>query len=135
MLIPAGTASAGLGRDPVDVVYQRDHALHTLNNGATDDDLRTRTDELASSAWSFFRGTSPLFYRDLGELPPSAYAPTRTSPATGVSYSADAAIDGAIMSVSGLESETAAFATSYADQVDSDWQAYVNAKNAGRPLF
>lgn len=74
VLIPAGTASAGLGRDPVDVVYQRDHALHTLNNGATDDDLRTRTDELASSAWSFFRGTSPLFYRDLGELPPSAYA-------------------------------------------------------------
>ncbi len=69
-----GSAGAALTRDPVDVVYQRDHALHTLNGGATDDDLRTRTGVLASSAWAFFRGTSPLFYRDLGELPASAYA-------------------------------------------------------------
>ncbi|WP_220182831.1 DUF2252 domain-containing protein [Sphaerisporangium album] len=61
-------------RDPVAVIYQRDHALHTLNNGATDDDLLTRTEILASSPWSFFRGTSPLYYRDLGELPASAYA-------------------------------------------------------------
>jgi hypothetical protein len=37
--------------------------------------------------------------------------------------------------VSGLQSETRAFATSYADQVTTDWQAYVTAKDNGRPLF
>ena len=66
--------AAGLARDPVAVVYDRDHALHVLNAGATDDELTLRTQTLASSAWAFFRGTSPLYYRDLGELPPSAYA-------------------------------------------------------------
>ncbi|MFJ7216313.1 DUF2252 domain-containing protein [Amycolatopsis sp. NPDC098790] len=66
--------AAGLTRDPVAVVYDRDHALHLLNGGATDDELTLRTQVLASSAWAFFRGTSPLYYRDLGELPKSAYA-------------------------------------------------------------
>ncbi len=74
VMFQTGVAGAGLTRDPVTVIYDHDHALHTLNGGATDDDLRTRTGELASSAWAFFRGTSPLYYRDLGELPPSAYA-------------------------------------------------------------
>lgn len=67
-------AAAPLTRDPVAVIYDRDHALHLLNGGATDDDLAARTAKLASSAWAFFRGTSPLYYRDLAELPPSAYA-------------------------------------------------------------
>ncbi|WP_285499055.1 DUF2252 family protein [Actinokineospora sp. NBRC 105648] len=71
--VPAHAAPR-LSRDPVSVIYDRDHALHVLNGGATDDDLRTRTDKLAASAWGFFRGTSPLYYRDLGELAPSAYA-------------------------------------------------------------
>ncbi|WP_242546869.1 DUF2252 domain-containing protein [Amycolatopsis sp. MtRt-6] len=66
--------AAGLSRDPVTVIHDRDHALHVLNGGATDDELTLRTQTLASSAWAFFRGTSPLFYRDLGKLPPSAYA-------------------------------------------------------------
>ncbi|MBE8518877.1 DUF2252 family protein [Amycolatopsis sp. H6(2020)] len=66
--------AAGLSRDPVAVIYDRDHALHVLNSGATDDELTLRTQALASNAWTFFRGTSPLYYRDLGELPPSAYA-------------------------------------------------------------
>jgi uncharacterized protein (DUF2252 family) len=74
VFVPVGSAEATLTRDPVSVIYQRDHALHTLNNGATDDDLQTRTETLASSPWAFFRGTSPLYYRDLGELAPSAYA-------------------------------------------------------------
>ena len=74
MLTQTGVAGAALSRDPVAVIYDHDHALHTLNSGATDDDLTTRTGELAAGAWAFFRGTSPLFYRDLGELPPSAYA-------------------------------------------------------------
>lgn len=66
--------AAGLSRDPVAVIYDRDHALHVLNGGATDDELTLRTQALASNAWAFFRGTSPLYFRDLGELPPSAYA-------------------------------------------------------------
>ncbi|WP_240490774.1 DUF2252 domain-containing protein [Amycolatopsis vancoresmycina] len=66
--------AAGLSRDPVAVIYDRDHALHVLDGGATDDELTLRTQTLASSAWAFFRGTSPLYYRDLGELPASAYA-------------------------------------------------------------
>ncbi|WP_410606404.1 DUF2252 family protein [Amycolatopsis sp. lyj-109] len=66
--------AAGLSRDPVAVVYDRDHALHVVNGGVTDDELTLRTQALASSAWTFFRGTSPLYYRDLGELSPSAYA-------------------------------------------------------------
>ncbi|MFB9682574.1 DUF2252 family protein [Amycolatopsis plumensis] len=66
--------AAGLSRDPVAVIHDRDHALHVLNGGATDDELTLRTQALASNAWTFFRGTSPLYYRDLGELPPSAYA-------------------------------------------------------------
>lgn len=70
----AGAAQPQLTRDPVALIYATDHGLHTLNNGATDDDLRARTELLASSPWAFFRGTSPLFYHDLGELPPSAYA-------------------------------------------------------------
>ncbi|PRY37983.1 DUF2252 family protein [Umezawaea tangerina] len=72
-VVPADAAPL-LSRDPVAVVYARDHALHTANGGATDDDLQARTTKLAASAWGFFRGTSPLFYRDLGELAPSAYA-------------------------------------------------------------
>ncbi len=71
---PAGASGANLTRDPVELIYQRDHALHVLNAGATDDDLRARTAKLAASPWAFFRGTSPLYYHDLGELPPSAYA-------------------------------------------------------------
>lgn len=75
-LTPAqpATAATTLTRDPVAVIYDRDHALHVLNGGLTDDDLAARTAKLAASAWSFFRGTSPLFYRDLAELTPSAYA-------------------------------------------------------------
>lgn len=73
-LNPPAVAAPGLTRDPVDVIYTRDHALHVLNNGATDEDLVARTRKLASSAWSFFRGTSPLYYRDLGSLPRSKYA-------------------------------------------------------------
>lgn len=67
-------SAAGLSRDPVSVIYQRDHALHVLNAGATDDELQLRTQTLASNAWAFFRGTAPLYYRDLGELPASGYA-------------------------------------------------------------
>jgi uncharacterized protein (DUF2252 family) len=74
LTVPATPAVAALTRDPVAVVYDRDHALHLLNGGATDDELAVRTTKLASSAWTFFRGTSPLYYRDLGELAPSAYA-------------------------------------------------------------
>ncbi|GAA0608399.1 DUF2252 family protein [Kutzneria viridogrisea] len=71
---PHAGAAPLLTRDPVSVIYDRDHALHLLNNGATDDELQYRTGVLAGSAWAFFRGTSPLYYRDLGELAPSAYA-------------------------------------------------------------
>jgi uncharacterized protein (DUF2252 family) len=67
-------AAINLTRDPVAFVYNVDHNLSLLNNHATDDDLAARTTKLASSPWAFFRGTSPLFYRDLGELPASAYA-------------------------------------------------------------
>ncbi|GHJ44133.1 hypothetical protein Cs7R123_14750 [Catellatospora sp. TT07R-123] len=74
LTVPASPAAAALTRDPVAVVYARDHALHLLNGGATDDELTARTVKLASSAWAFFRGTSPLYYRDLGELAQSAYA-------------------------------------------------------------
>ncbi|GAA3883533.1 DUF2252 family protein [Saccharothrix violaceirubra] len=75
LLLPSpAVAAPALTRDPVDVIYARDHALHVLNNGATDDELTLRTEKLAGDAWSFFRGTSPLYYRDLGELPASAYA-------------------------------------------------------------
>lgn len=74
VFVPAQAGEGRLARDPVDVIYQRDHALHTLNNGATDDDLRARTEKLAASAWGFFRGTSALFYHDLAELPASSYA-------------------------------------------------------------
>ncbi|HJQ06778.1 MAG TPA: DUF2252 family protein [Nocardioides sp.] len=76
-LVPLTGAPADattLTRDPVAYVYGVDHALSLTNNHATDDDLATRTATLASSPWAFFRGTSPLFYRDLGELAPSAYA-------------------------------------------------------------
>ncbi|GII89087.1 hypothetical protein Ssi03_70770 [Sphaerisporangium siamense] len=47
----------------------------------------------------------------------------------------DAAIDNAITSVSGLQTETRGFASGYADQVTSDWRSYVTAKNDGVPLF
>ncbi len=72
----AGAAfpTTALTRDPVAAIYARDHALHLLNGGATDDELDTRTAKLAGDPWAFFRGTSPLFYSDLGELAPSAYA-------------------------------------------------------------
>src|SRR5215470_15858855 len=63
-----------LARDPVAYVYNMDHALSLANNHVTDDDFTARTVKLASSPWGFYRGTSPLFYRDLGELPASAYA-------------------------------------------------------------
>ncbi|TCJ31203.1 DUF2252 family protein [Nocardioides jejuensis] len=69
-----GHAAINLTRDPVAFVYAKDHALSLLNSHATDDDLAARTTKLASSPWAFFRGTSPLYYRDLGELPASAYA-------------------------------------------------------------
>ncbi|MFC4144785.1 DUF2252 domain-containing protein [Micromonospora mangrovi] len=74
LTVPATPAVAALTRDPVAVVYNQDHALHLLNGGATDDELAARTTKLASNAWAFFRGTSSLYYRDLGELSPSAYA-------------------------------------------------------------
>jgi uncharacterized protein (DUF2252 family) len=67
-------AHAALTRDPVAFVSTIDHNLSLANNHATDDDLATRTATLASSPWAFFRGTSPLFYRDLGEWTPSSYA-------------------------------------------------------------
>jgi uncharacterized protein (DUF2252 family) len=67
-------ATINLTRDPVAFIYAKDHALSLLNSHATDDDLSARTTKLASSAWAFFRGTSPLYYRDLGELPASSYA-------------------------------------------------------------
>jgi uncharacterized protein (DUF2252 family) len=73
-LVAVADAQPQLTRDPVALIYTTDHALHTLNGGATDDDLRARTELLASSPWAFYRGTSPLFFHDLGELPPSAYA-------------------------------------------------------------
>lgn len=47
----------------------------------------------------------------------------------------DAAIDKVITSVPGLQTETLAFAQSYAEQVTSDCQAYVTAKNSDRPSF
>lgn len=67
-------AATALTRDPVAFVYGIDHNLSLTNGHATDDDLATRAATLASSPWAFFRGTSPLFYRDLGQLPASAYA-------------------------------------------------------------
>ncbi|HWU87037.1 MAG TPA: DUF2252 family protein [Kofleriaceae bacterium] len=70
----ASQAAPLLARDSVAFVSNKDHALSLLNNHSTDDDLTARTTKLASSPWAFFRGTSPLFYRDLGELPASAYA-------------------------------------------------------------
>ena len=74
--------------------------------------------------------------RDVGRLLAAAHSRAdQDIPGTGLSYSADAAIDNAMTSVSGLQAETRAFATSYADQVTADWQAYVTAKNSGRPLF
>ncbi|MCR6485813.1 hypothetical protein M8542_23590 [Amycolatopsis sp. OK19-0408] len=57
MLATAAPAeAAGLARDPVAVVYDRDHALHVLNGGATDDELTLRT--LASSAWACRRSAT-----------------------------------------------------------------------------
>ena len=73
---------------------------------------------------------------DIGRLLAAAHSRAdQDIPGTGLSYSADAAIGDAITSVSGLQAETRAFATGYADQVAGDWQAYVAAKNSGRPLF
>lgn len=73
--------------------------------------------------------------RGVGRLLAAAHSRAdQNIPGTGLTYSADAAIDNAITSVTGLQPETRAFATSYADQVTLDWLAYVTAKNNGRPL-
>lgn len=50
-------------------------------------------------------------------------------------YSIDKEIDDAVTSKSGLKTEVVNFATRYADQVQLDWQAFVNARNAGTPLY
>jgi uncharacterized protein (DUF2252 family) len=40
-----------------------------------------------------------------------------------------------VTSTSGLKSEIANFAFSYAAQVNLDWQSFVGAYNAGTPLY
>ncbi|WP_260858437.1 DUF2252 domain-containing protein [Paraburkholderia sp. BCC1885] len=52
-----------------------------------------------------------------------------------VSYSIDKEVSNAVTSTSGLESEIASFAFSYAAQVELDWQAFVNAYEAGTALY
>lgn len=50
-------------------------------------------------------------------------------------YSMDKEIDDAIYSKSGFKDEIVLFATRYAQQVELDWQAFVNARKAGTPLY
>lgn len=52
-----------------------------------------------------------------------------------VSYSIDKQVSDAVTSKSGLKSEIRAFAFSYADQVELDWEAFVEAYNAGTALY
>jgi uncharacterized protein (DUF2252 family) len=51
-----------------------------------------------------------------------------------VPYDMDAAIKSADKTT-GLQSELGAFAFSYADQVQLDWQSFVSAYNAGTPMY
>ena len=52
-----------------------------------------------------------------------------------MSYSIDKQVSDAVTSKSGLKSEIRAFAFSYADQVELDWEAFVEAYNAGTALY
>lgn len=52
-----------------------------------------------------------------------------------VGYSIDKQVSEAVTSKSGLKSEIRAFAFAYAGQVQSDWQAFVAAYEAGTPLY
>lgn len=52
-----------------------------------------------------------------------------------VSYSIDKQVSEAVTSKSGLKTEIRAFAFAYADQVKLDWQAFVEAYDAGTPLY
>ncbi|TAK29600.1 MAG: DUF2252 domain-containing protein, partial [Saprospiraceae bacterium] len=55
--------------------------------------------------------------------------------ASVVSYSIDKQVSDAITSKSGLKTEIADFAFAYADQVELDWAAFVDAYEAGVPLY
>jgi uncharacterized protein (DUF2252 family) len=52
-----------------------------------------------------------------------------------VQYSIDKQVSDAVTSTSGLESEIATFAFSYATQVNLDWQAFVSAYQSGTVLY
>jgi uncharacterized protein (DUF2252 family) len=52
-----------------------------------------------------------------------------------VSYSIDKQVTEAITSISGLKAELVTFAFDYATQADLDWQAFVDAYDAGTPLY
>lgn len=52
-----------------------------------------------------------------------------------VSYSIDKQVSEAVTSKSGLKTEIRTFAFAYADQVKLDWQAFVEAYDAGTPLY
>ncbi|MBI0329557.1 DUF2252 family protein [Burkholderia plantarii] len=52
-----------------------------------------------------------------------------------VTYSIDKQVTDAITSTSGLQTEIANFAFSYATQVNLDWQSFVGAYQAGTPLY
>ncbi|UZW59316.1 DUF2252 domain-containing protein [Lysobacter enzymogenes] len=52
-----------------------------------------------------------------------------------VSYSIDKQVSDAVTSKSGLKSEVRAFAFAYAAQVELDWEAFVEAYEAGTPLY
>lgn len=52
-----------------------------------------------------------------------------------VSYSIDKQVSDAVTSKSGLKSEIRAFAFAYAAQVELDWEAFVEAYEAGTPLY
>ncbi|MBB5192830.1 uncharacterized protein (DUF2252 family) [Silvimonas terrae] len=54
---------------------------------------------------------------------------------TVVPYQIETEILNAVTSQSGLQSEISAFAFSYADQVNLDWQAFQAAYKAGTPLY
>ncbi|MEH6416110.1 DUF2252 domain-containing protein [Pseudomonas sp. CGJS7] len=52
-----------------------------------------------------------------------------------VSYSIDKQVSDVVTSKSGLKTEIRGFAFDYADQVELDWQAFVEAYNAGTALY
>jgi uncharacterized protein (DUF2252 family) len=72
----------------------------------------------------------------LGQALASAHAlADQDYDASVVSYSIDKQVADAITSKSGLKDEIADFAFAYADQVVLDWQAFVDAYEAGTPLY